>query len=250
MANRMVMQPIAIPASSFAWAKVSAIECGAFFTLALTETGGLFAWGQGLFGVLGQNNEDNRFTPTPVDTGDDQVAVIRAGAHHALYITGQGVAAALHGETPHRTSNYAKSCPQNPVTLLACIHLLTDLRVLAGELFTWGDGSHGALGLHENGKTRRVPTRVDPHGLSRPHSMHTVLTEHLLHQLFPGLGHRTRCASRRTHVRVLLCACECSLWRRRGAHGCMRQLPHSRGNGGRLPVDLRSGSVRCSGPWR
>ena len=96
MANRMVMQPIAIPASSFAWAKVSAIECGAFFTLALTETGGLFAWGQGLFGVLGQNNEDNRFTPTPVDTGDDQVAVIRAGAHHALYITGQGVAAALH----------------------------------------------------------------------------------------------------------------------------------------------------------
>lgn len=101
MANRMVMQPLAIPVSSFAWAKVSAIECGAFFTLALTETGGLFAWGQGLFGVLGQNDEDNRFTPTPVDTGDDQVAVIRAGAHHALYITAQGVAAALHGETPH-----------------------------------------------------------------------------------------------------------------------------------------------------
>ena len=89
-------------------AAVRMVSCGGFFTLALTEQGTVYAWGQGVFGVLAQGDEENRPDPTPIDLeriGGAKVGFVSAGAHHALAITS------------------------------------------SGELYSWGDGSHGQLGL-------------------------------------------------------------------------------------------------------
>jgi alpha-tubulin suppressor-like RCC1 family protein len=118
--NTTRMKPAPIPARSFNFARIRSVACGAFFTLALTEQAELFAWGQNLFGVLAQNDENNRLVPTPINTGEHKVKLLSAGAHHALLVT----------------------------------H--------SGQLFTWGDGSHGAHGL-DHRKTRRLPTLVDAH---------------------------------------------------------------------------------------
>lgn len=88
--------------------KVRMVSCGGFFTLALTEQGAVYAWGQGVLGVLAQGDEDNRPDPTPIDLermGGAKVGFVSAGAHHALAITS------------------------------------------SGQLYCWGDCSHGQLGL-------------------------------------------------------------------------------------------------------
>ena len=46
--------PALVNLEFFGRTRVRLVACGGFFSLALTEHGALFSWGQGMFGVLGQ----------------------------------------------------------------------------------------------------------------------------------------------------------------------------------------------------
>lgn len=45
---------------------VKKVSCGLFHSLAITENGFAFAWGQGKYGALGNGRSDNQFEPMNV----------------------------------------------------------------------------------------------------------------------------------------------------------------------------------------
>ncbi len=53
---------VKIPAGT----RVTAVRAGCAFSLAVTSTGGLLAWGDNFFGQLGDGTTTNRVTPVPV----------------------------------------------------------------------------------------------------------------------------------------------------------------------------------------
>lgn len=63
--------------------KVKAIAAGADFSLALMETGKVYAWGRGIHGQLGNGSRATTSAPSQV-VGLENIVMIAAGAQHAL----------------------------------------------------------------------------------------------------------------------------------------------------------------------
>ncbi|KAH8584367.1 C-terminal RCC1 domain [Cryptosporidium sp. chipmunk genotype I] len=61
--------------------KISKIDCGAFFTLALDQNGQLFSWGQGRDGCLGTGSYEDSFFPQKVKL-ESKVKSFSAGMFH------------------------------------------------------------------------------------------------------------------------------------------------------------------------
>jgi alpha-tubulin suppressor-like RCC1 family protein len=85
-AERETIQELAEPA---ALVGVKAIAAGNGYTLALTESGEVYAWGLNDHGWLGLGDTENRLTPTKV-AGLGRVKAIAAGRHHPLALTESG----------------------------------------------------------------------------------------------------------------------------------------------------------------
>jgi len=82
--------PVTVVGGITSWNKISA---GREFTLGVTDTGVLYAWGRNQFsGRLGTNDEDNRSSPVTVVGGiTNWSSSISAGELHSLGITDTGV---------------------------------------------------------------------------------------------------------------------------------------------------------------
>lgn len=90
-------------------------------TLALTNEGRVFSWGDGYKGKLGLGNQDSRYAPTPIPASHlnmERVTVVCAGGIHSTAATAEG------------------------------------------SVFTWGCGSDGRLG-HPEGQGHRYLFRSD-----------------------------------------------------------------------------------------
>ena len=59
--------PTLVETSPFIENVVVKVSCGNFHSLALTENGKVFSWGQGRFGALGHGRSDNLFAPFEVN---------------------------------------------------------------------------------------------------------------------------------------------------------------------------------------
>jgi RCC1 and BTB domain-containing protein len=71
--------------------KIIAISCGAYHSLALTESGQLYSWGQDSAYQLGDGTNTNRNTPTKVNlTNDVIVKRIVCGKSHSLALSNMG----------------------------------------------------------------------------------------------------------------------------------------------------------------
>jgi alpha-tubulin suppressor-like RCC1 family protein len=68
--------------------KIVQVECGKHFTMALTEKGDLYTWGQNIHGELGIGNRVNTAKPTMVKI--DRVKQISAGSFHAAALSENG----------------------------------------------------------------------------------------------------------------------------------------------------------------
>lgn len=95
----------------FGGSQVRTISCGGVHTLAVTEAGELWAWGQGAQGRLGLNDGQPRLVPTRVDPqhfAHAPISTVAAGYSHsaavtsggALYTWGQGEAWPTGSQVP------------------------------------------------------------------------------------------------------------------------------------------------------
>ncbi|OXU31335.1 hypothetical protein TSAR_012680, partial [Trichomalopsis sarcophagae] len=152
--------------------RVIQVACGSrdAQTMALTEDGSVYSWGDGDFGKLGRGGSDGCYSPLPVDRLNGLgVVQVECGAQFSLALTkygevwtwGKGDYFRLgHGNDHHvRRPTLVEGLRGKKVVHVAvgALHCLavTD----AGQVYAWGDNDHGQQG---NGSTmvNRKPSLV------------------------------------------------------------------------------------------
>ena len=150
---------------------VRAVVTGANHTLAIADSGGLWACGRGRGGQLGQGHFNDAGPMQQVEgLRGEQVVAAAAGAAHSLALTacggvwswgdaragqlGQGAAVAAHaahgwdaGVPLPAPVPLPAWCTADPVVALAAGGHHTLLRTASGRLLACGRGRHGAMGL-------------------------------------------------------------------------------------------------------
>ncbi|GBG27735.1 Protein kinase, putative [Hondaea fermentalgiana] len=148
------------------------VACGTNFACVLTREGRLFTWGQNDFGQLGLGHDDEQAHPTMVDLGAESVVKSMAvGEAHVLVITGSnnlyawgrgcegqlGLDREIYDE-PNADPSLVDAFPGKALSIAAGRYHsagVTD----DGEVYTWGEGDSGQLGLGDL-ESQRVPTLV------------------------------------------------------------------------------------------
>jgi alpha-tubulin suppressor-like RCC1 family protein len=166
-AEREAVQELEAPA---ALAGIKSIAAGNSYTLALTESGEVYAWGLNDSGRLGLGDTENRLTPTKVP-GLTKVKAIAAGGGHALALTESGEVYAWGlnygelglGDTEDRLT--PTKVPGLSVVKAIAAGLSHSLALTeTGEVYAWGINNYGQLGLGDS-QDRLTPTKIP--GLAR-----------------------------------------------------------------------------------
>uniref|UniRef100_A0A803L4T6 Ultraviolet-B receptor UVR8 n=1 Tax=Chenopodium quinoa TaxID=63459 RepID=A0A803L4T6_CHEQI len=149
---------------------VNSITCGADHTLAYSEPRvQVYSWGWGDFGRLGHGNSTDLFIPHPIKTLDGvKIKQIACGDSHCLAVTMDGVVASWgrnqNGQLGIGTAEDSL-IPQKiqafqgiPVKMVAAGAEHSAAVTESGEVYGWGWGRYGNLGLGDR-KDRLVPER-------------------------------------------------------------------------------------------
>ena len=156
--NTIVSTPVTTFAGGTNWKQINASESGC---VAIKTDGTLWTWGQSYAGRLGNNNTTTGIISTPITTfaGGTNWRQVSSGGYHVaaiktdgtLWIWGQGSAGKLGNAqvanilTPVTTFAGGNNWKQVSAGNGHTVAIKTD-----GTLWTWGQGSNGALG---NGTT-------------------------------------------------------------------------------------------------
>ena len=173
---------------------VTQVAAGAAFSLAVTESGQLYAFGENIWGQLGNETNDgpgaNEANPTPTlvtlpgEVGP--VTQVAAGGAFSLAVTESGQLYAfgenINGELGNPTNNLAKELKPNPTPTLVTLPgevgsvaqiAAGDLHSLvltsSGQLYAFGFNQCGELGNTTNNRTwaaNPTPTLVTLPGAS------------------------------------------------------------------------------------
>ncbi|MCC6629576.1 MAG: S8 family serine peptidase [Chloroflexi bacterium] len=155
----------AAPAPVVGLKDVRALAVGERHALALTEDGGVWAWGANEHGQLGDGSTDGRSTPRRV-AGLPIIYAIAAGAAHNLAMGTDGTVFAWgrnaegqlgDGTTTDRPLPVRVSTLAGMSAIAAGGH--ASLSLAGSRLFTWGANEHGQLGLGDTA-ARATPTLV------------------------------------------------------------------------------------------
>uniref|UniRef100_A0A803KNC2 RCC1-like domain-containing protein n=1 Tax=Chenopodium quinoa TaxID=63459 RepID=A0A803KNC2_CHEQI len=149
---------------------VNSITCGADHTLAYSEPRvQVYSWGWGDFGRLGHGNSTDLFIPHPIKTLDGvKIKQIACGDSHCLAVTMDGEVASWgrnqNGQLGIGTAEDSL-IPQKiqafqgiPVKMVAAGAEHSAAVTESGEVYGWGWGRYGNLGLGDR-KDRLVPER-------------------------------------------------------------------------------------------
>jgi len=148
------------------------VACGDYHTLVLTRTGLVWAFGSGLQGQNANPGLECLFVPTLVAGLDDMVMVAAAnntsvalGADGRVWTWGSSRHGALgHGDTGDEVMAIPRALDLhafggNTVLFVAAGCMYTMAVTARGDLWAWGAGESGQLGLGDVAD-RRVPTRL------------------------------------------------------------------------------------------
>jgi alpha-tubulin suppressor-like RCC1 family protein len=173
---------------------VTQVAAGAFYSLALTSAGQLYAFGDNVSGQLGRttNNGNHNANPTPEQVSlpgaSGPVTQIAAGYEHSLALTSSGQLYAF-GDNQYgqlgslvNSGSGAPNPTPSPVTLPGARGMIVQISAgyfqslaltASGQLYAFGDNQYGALGNTTNlgsEAPNATPTQV---GLS---SAATIIT--------------------------------------------------------------------------
>jgi len=127
--------------SSLAGVKVVQVSCGPCHSACVSETGACYTWGEGSFHALGHGDRESQRAPRVLNafTADGRVVLrVSCGVWHTAAVV------APRGREPSRVAAASSDIDGN-------------LDVLDGEVFTWGDGESGQLGVR-GAETASTPT--------------------------------------------------------------------------------------------
>lgn len=154
---------------------IVALAAGAFHTLAVTETGELFAAGCNDEGQLFQGEDEAEayvLQPTLVETmSTQQVLQVSAGSAHTAVVTDKGIALSFgsneFGQLGHSVGKAYRAPPRmirglagHTVVQVACGATHTLVLTRTGAVFSVGCGAQGVLG-HGDRENRSDATRVE-----------------------------------------------------------------------------------------
>jgi alpha-tubulin suppressor-like RCC1 family protein len=129
------LAPRRVPAAAFNDERIVMVAAGGSHTVALSEAGHVFTWGDGGVGQLGHNDRERQRAPRQVEAGrfgSDKVVFVAAGGGYTVAVTA------------------------------------------GGRLYTWGFGNLGRLG-HGDAGDRLVPTLVGAGAFGAPEGGRVVM---------------------------------------------------------------------------
>ena len=160
------------------------VACGGNYTLALTEEGDIYAWGEGVTGALGTGHYQDQHYPTKIvleitkhdygnNSGAEKASYIAAGYCHSLAISYTGVMYAWGNNDFGQLGIVGKGMEKGPSTnkpekitavknrmeKVACGMFHSAAISQEEYLFTWGANKNGQLG-HLDFSNRDYPERV------------------------------------------------------------------------------------------
>lgn len=166
--TRAQLFPTKLHIEAFGGSLVQMVACGAEHVLAISECGGLWAFGCGHDGQLGLGDTDDRFVPSKCDLGTS-AAFVAAGEAHSVAVSASGAVFSWgrgswgklgHGDCNARLVPTEIDCDfGEEVVVVACGRDHTVAVTVGGCLLSWGRGSFGQLGLGNCNDTA-TPTLV------------------------------------------------------------------------------------------
>jgi alpha-tubulin suppressor-like RCC1 family protein len=143
---------------------------------ALTDTGQLYIWGDGIYGALGTGNTNDLLTPQLM-SGISNVAVMAMGEYHGVVYTHDGQICAWGNNSygqqglgsinnvndyfkPHCRPSFA------PIKQLAAAHDFSLALTETGEVYAWGRGQNYRLGTG-NDSNATTPTLLNITGVAQ-----------------------------------------------------------------------------------
>ncbi|XP_028762115.1 PH, RCC1 and FYVE domains-containing protein 1 isoform X2 [Neltuma alba] len=165
---------------------IELVACGEYHTCAVTFSGDLYTWGDGIHnsGLLGHGNEVSHWIPKRVSGNMEGVHVsyVSCGPWHTAIVTSSGRlftfgdgsfgALGLGDLSSTNTPREVETLTGLRTTRVSCgvwhtaavVEVATESmessrNLPMGKLFTWGDGDKGQLG-HGDSEPRLIPQRV------------------------------------------------------------------------------------------
>jgi alpha-tubulin suppressor-like RCC1 family protein len=159
--------PVTVVGGITNWSSISSGHGGA--RLAITNTGILYAWGDGSFGQLGTGTTFNRSSPVTVVGGITNWSAVSTGGFFALGLTNTGIVYAWGYGANGQLGDNSVLQRSSPVTVVGGI---TNWSAIAagrdhslglrdnGVLYAWGFNTQGELGDNTNVKKSSPVTVV------------------------------------------------------------------------------------------
>ena len=156
---------------------IRTVACGSNHTVAASHRGFAYTWGWGEQGRLGLGDEEGRLTPELVETLAAGIVEVACGASHTLFLDSEGI---VYGcgwndygqvcdpmsmgvlepvEIPIGTGGRG-DLPSKPCKMVRCGFGHSAALTANDELYLWGFGEEGQLGLGNETTTGR-PTRIE-----------------------------------------------------------------------------------------
>jgi X-linked retinitis pigmentosa GTPase regulator len=150
--------------------KVVKISTGNAHTVAITEIGVAYAWGNGESGALGTGSQDHHWSPTAVNLPHKALDVSCGSRHtgfvvdrslkHNLFMCGAGESGQLGTGGREKSLNPTSVLIEDSVIQVACGTFQTAALTSNGKVFMTGGNNQGQLGIG-NKKSRSCFEKVD-----------------------------------------------------------------------------------------
>lgn len=156
------LRPERLGNERFGGSPVMMVACGDDHSLVLTADGLVWSCGCGTFGRLGHGDEERKWTLTLVRFGNlkgSHIVMLAAGGTHSVALGTEGTVwtwgCGLYGQLGHNDGQHrllptplvVESLVGAQIVLVAAGMFYTVALTIAGDLWVWGGGNHGQLGL-------------------------------------------------------------------------------------------------------